>query len=425
MDWTATPITAMAWTDDSWFHVTRPDRLSQIAQQGLLPRQQSGVAEWTHTPQLPGVYLWPTQERAQMYLEDALHGEGVMLRVHIPNSRAGLEQSHWLPDHEDVGMSVDNLIGQRNYPHPEDGPMHPLDQRLLQNADALNMKYDENLGTGESNPMEDYIELVNRMTPEDQRAWAEDGGHDMLAIVYKQPIAPAQVEVLQGDQWVPLAQTTQQVTAMAQRGNGAGTWMRTFGGLRTAMPAGLQIYVVDETTHDEQLDPNERRLTFVGVIHGVQVAHLEVVEEAPDNWVVDNIKTEGEWTRQGIATALLSEARAQLGEVRMADPEAQTDEGKAWATKVGSGTQWVYVNGHVAFGTDYHHGIARQAAEMAGLDENQTKYVSNMLARAQMPEGIDVAVGQMNGAYPQILMSTVDRNAVWDAVTQAVQLRPA
>ncbi len=35
-----------------------------------------------------------------------------------------------------------------------------------------------------------------------------------------------------------------------------------------------------------------------------------------------------------------------------------------------------------------------------------------------MPDNYDVAIGEIRGTYPQIWMSTCDRNAVWDEVSR-------
>ena len=84
--------------------------------------------------------------------------------------------------------------------------------------------------------------------------------------------------------------------------------------------------------------------------------------------------------------------------------------------------KWAYVNGVVAFGDSYHE-AARDAAGQSGLDETQTTYVSNMVARQQMPDGHAVAIGQLANGRPQIWLSGVDRNLVMAAVVSALDAR--
>ena len=87
-----------------------------------------------------------------------------------------------------------------------------------------------------------------------------------------------------------------------------------------------------------------------------------------------------------------------------------------------SNDNWAYVHGVVKFG-DIFSDLARHAAEEAGLDENAALYVSNMVARQQLPAGQQVALGTMRGGRPQIWMSAIDRNLVMSAVVDAVRAR--
>jgi hypothetical protein len=89
---------------------------------------------------------------------------------------------------------------------------------------------------------------------------------------------------------------------------------------------------------------------------------------------------------------------------------------------ISTNQNWLYVNGQVAFGGHWWD-LAHNLATESGLPETQVKYISNLIARNQMPEGYDIAVGEMNGQYPRIWMTNTDRNAVWDAVMRAVQDR--
>ena len=81
---------------------------------------------------------------------------------------------------------------------------------------------------------------------------------------------------------------------------------------------------------------------------------------------------------------------------------------------------WVYINGKVAFGND-HSDTARTLGTSLGLPPHTVTYISNLIARNTVPSDNQVAVGGMRGGYPQIWLSTVDRNAVWDAVMRVVQ----
>jgi hypothetical protein len=81
---------------------------------------------------------------------------------------------------------------------------------------------------------------------------------------------------------------------------------------------------------------------------------------------------------------------------------------------------WIYINGNVAFGGHWWD-LAHNVAMESGISPDQVKYISNMIARNQLPEGYDVAIGEMNGNYPRIWVTNTDRNAVWDAVMRELQ----
>ena len=83
---------------------------------------------------------------------------------------------------------------------------------------------------------------------------------------------------------------------------------------------------------------------------------------------------------------------------------------------------WAYVNGVVKFGDNFSN-LARQAAEEAGLDETGSSYVSNMVARQQLPEGHQAALGLMSSGRPQIWISNLDRNLVISTVVDAFRNR--
>lgn len=85
---------------------------------------------------------------------------------------------------------------------------------------------------------------------------------------------------------------------------------------------------------------------------------------------------------------------------------------------------WVWLDGKVGWGGQ-HHQIARDLAQQLGYDQTQTHYISNLISRNALPENTAVAMGTLNGPYPQIYMSTVDRNAVWDDVNRSRQSKTA
>ncbi len=85
---------------------------------------------------------------------------------------------------------------------------------------------------------------------------------------------------------------------------------------------------------------------------------------------------------------------------------------------------WVWLDGQVAFGGE-HADIAMKLAQEQGLDHDAQRYVSNLIARGQQPYGHNVAVGTLQGGYPHIWMSTIDRNAVWDDVARATMQKTA
>lgn len=78
---------------------------------------------------------------------------------------------------------------------------------------------------------------------------------------------------------------------------------------------------------------------------------------------------------------------------------------------------WVWLDGKVGWGGQ-HHQIADDLARQLGYPQDRVAYISNMISRNHLPEQHAVAIGTMQGIYPQIYMSTRDRNAVWDDVAR-------
>lgn len=85
---------------------------------------------------------------------------------------------------------------------------------------------------------------------------------------------------------------------------------------------------------------------------------------------------------------------------------------------------WLYLNGEVVFGGHYWD-LAHQLATKLKLPEDQVRLISNSVARNHLPAHIDIAYGEMRNGYPQIWASTLDRNAVWDAVARKQQNNPS
>ena len=87
-----------------------------------------------------------------------------------------------------------------------------------------------------------------------------------------------------------------------------------------------------------------------------------------------------------------------------------------------SNDNWAYVNGVVKFGDNFSN-LARQAAKEAGLDETQSTYVSNMVARQQLPDGHAVALGMTKNGRIQIWVSNLDRSYLMGIVIEALKSR--
>lgn len=85
------------------------------------------------------------------------------------------------------------------------------------------------------------------------------------------------------------------------------------------------------------------------------------------------------------------------------------------------GNNWLYLNGKVAFGGHYWDLAHRLATELK-LDPSQIAYISNSVARNSLPPEYDVAYGEMVQGRPQIWLSTIDRNHVWDEVMRNQQV---
>lgn len=81
---------------------------------------------------------------------------------------------------------------------------------------------------------------------------------------------------------------------------------------------------------------------------------------------------------------------------------------------------WVYLDGQIGFG-QFPWQVAEDLVRGMNLSEEEKNYFSNTIARNNLPEGIDAAIGQIKRGRPQIWSSNIDRNHVWDAVMRSLK----
>jgi ribosomal protein S18 acetylase RimI-like enzyme/RNA polymerase subunit RPABC4/transcription elongation factor Spt4 len=80
---------------------------------------------------------------------------------------------------------------------------------------------------------------------------------------------------------------------------------------------------------------------------------------------------------------------------------------------------WLYLQGKVAFG-DHYWSMAEKLAEELGLTPEQSRFISNQIARNHLVPNWDIAYGEIEHGKPRIWASTIDRNHVWDVVKEAL-----
>lgn len=103
---------------------------------------------------------------------------------------------------------------------------------------------------------------------------------------------------------------------------------------------------------------------------------------------------------------------------------------EGWMRRLGASEQdnWAYLDGQVAFGGQ-HWDLVGQLARDLGLGDEEAQRLSNLVARGHLPPDLDIAIGstavRRGRRYPQIWLSTVDRNAVWGAVADLLRGRTA
>jgi hypothetical protein len=89
---------------------------------------------------------------------------------------------------------------------------------------------------------------------------------------------------------------------------------------------------------------------------------------------------------------------------------------------------WAYLDGKVAFGGE-PWALVEGLARSLGAPEDEATALGNSAARGLLPGDRDIALGttirRRGKDYPQVWITTLDRNAVWDAVTRAMGLRRA
>jgi prophage maintenance system killer protein len=119
-----------------------------------------------------------------------------------------------------------------------------------------------------------------------------------------------------------------------------------------------------------------------------------------------------------VASDLMSESMDQwYGPGQSSHMEGVDAPGEAPGLE--SRDHWVYLDG-VVDGGGPHWDVAEELARKLNYPEDAAKQLGNLVARGMLPPDADVAIGTVverrGKRYPQVWLSTVDRNAVWDAV---------
>lgn len=83
----------------------------------------------------------------------------------------------------------------------------------------------------------------------------------------------------------------------------------------------------------------------------------------------------------------------------------------------GQGYRWAYVLGEVAFAESYT-AAAEKAAKQAGLSDVEAESVKHHVMVHNLPYDVDVAVGIIRNARPQIWQSNTDRAWVYQTVRE-------
>ncbi|MEM3008408.1 MAG: hypothetical protein QXU32_02265 [Nitrososphaerales archaeon] len=86
---------------------------------------------------------------------------------------------------------------------------------------------------------------------------------------------------------------------------------------------------------------------------------------------------------------------------------------------------WVFLDGHVEIANEPYWSLAERVALDADYERMRANRISNLLARGLLPYDEQIAVGQISiidgEYYPQVWLSTIDRNVVYDAVIDAME----
>jgi hypothetical protein len=84
-----------------------------------------------------------------------------------------------------------------------------------------------------------------------------------------------------------------------------------------------------------------------------------------------------------------------------------------------NGSKWVYIDGSVGFANEFHE-AALQAGRESGMSDDDAQAISNLALVGGLDPHRDMAMGIIRSNRPQIYVSNVDRNWVFDTVRQAM-----
>lgn len=247
-------------------------------------------------------------------------------------------------------------------------------------------------------------------------------------------------------------------------------YAKTAMGLHGDLPEGMEIVVED--TSDPKL--NWTNIHYRAMLNGQEIGHLRLTNNETRNPYTNRperthlkdmrvhwVGVKPEYQRMGVASALMERARQDFPDLKHSD--TLTEDGKAWSEHVGSdfhgedspasagadnqidmtdhaGTidtitapteaptprpnDWVYINGHVQFTDNLSHGAYELALKL-GLPAHEASRLSNLIARndllSEPNASLDLGVGTTVNNRPQIWHTTVDRNALYDAVSRALR----
>lgn len=137
-----------------------------------------------------------------------------------------------------------------------------------------------------------------------------------------------------------------------------------------ALAAGPKIEINSEPSRDPFMGDGPFRLSDDCLLYSAKVEgqnwpvgwmRLRRRHLTDDVWEIWRIHVEDDYQRQGIATAMIEQARKDLGRVDHAPMKDRTDDGKAWSHHVGSRKEiWEMTPGEFASKRWVYHGTRRQ-----------------------------------------------------------------